>query len=940
MSGVRQLLVLLALSALTACNQKAQSGVSFAFERPERLEFVCFAPLAAPKQDEFVPLPSSCCRLFDSTSNTVVPPTTLAPECTRVGNDTLGTPVLHAVVTQSTRGEVAAVDLNKNLVLDSDRQIPGYTFLDTGGLPTAIVVPPTLPGVVQQPEGKPVVAGPAWTYVASAEQLQVRATPTCRFRSGTTCGPDLEPANVAVQNRPASISSYDDRLRVPLPVAPADMKLGPGPLGPDSALWVTLPERGLIARIDLAEVPVERGVNPDGTPGPFFTKPADAFTLVDSANGRVPKQPEWFSVPAAPSAAPLQPLSEAEYTAICGMGFEFRAAKRTLPLAPRAAGTTEVQPSELHFDKASGLLLVSDRVAPVIHVFATGEDGSLTALAALATGSPVRTFVLTPPVPAAAVDLTAVPLPVATVPPATKRYLYASDAQGRLAVFDFSSAGVGATPVLQPLLTPAPGLGFADRIETPQPIVALEVIDTTSESDYVCGQDVYTTLVADRDAKRAQVNAAAEADRPVLQRELDRLNGKIAIHDTAAPNYLRGVFVVAAAASGTVSIIDVHDLDASCRARRECCANDTCTGTPATPGPDGLTIARTPASREAVAIRRHAVRRSLAGSIEAAASNDAALRKATAPEAQCRPIAESFQQLGTLSACAPADPWTQLTQTWTVRYQGVLPDARTGGAAFRLLDDATDTLEVLAPVEFENCATGVEVGDLVAVIGRPQTAQRSSACPDPTPETAVLLEIVEARNDRLVVKPSQAYLDTSGRTADQVQNGLLECYPDLVGIEVRAKSFLVTSSANIYLHRVITDPADPEGGTCIEGPNKDPLLTSRLVEVVDPEDLTKPPVDVKDRTHLVFKNPYVEFTLADVPADTLPKSREVSVSVLEGSTALTVSSVVVSDGVSDALPATMRYVPGVGNLFVLDTAGQGLRRYTLRPFQTSGNPPR
>jgi hypothetical protein len=483
----------------------------------------------------------------------------------------------------------------------------------------------------------------------------------------------------------------------------------------------------------------------------------------------------------------------------------------------------------------------------------------------------VRTFVLTPPVPAAAVDLRLAPTPVALPSEPPKRYLYASDADGRLAVFEFSSAGVGAPPVLKPLLTPTPGLGFDDRIDTPRPITALEVIDTTHESDYVCGQDLHATLVADRDAKKVLVSAAAEADRPRLQRELDVLNGKLAIDDTAGPNYLRGVFVVAAAASGVISVIDVHDLDASCRARRECCAQEKCNPPPTPPDVvDDLTVARTPATREAVAIRRHAVRRSLAGSIEASTSQDQLLSNNA-----CEMSKETYEKLDTQPVCAPADPWTQLTQTWSVRYQRALPDSLTGGAAFKMLDDAADTLEVLAPVEFDNCAIGVEVGDLVAVMGRPQAAQRSANCPDPTTDSAVLLEIIDARKDRLVVKPWKKYLDDNNLKPDQVQKRVLECYPDLAGIEIRAQSFLVVSSpSNIYLHRIISDSEEK----CVKDPSKDPLLTSRLSEV--------------------------------------------------------------SDGVSDALPATMRYVTGVGNLFVLDTAGQGLRRYTLRPFQTSGQPPR
>jgi hypothetical protein len=119
-------------------------------------------------------------------------------------------------------------------------------------------------------------------------------------------------------------------------------------------------------------------------------------------------------------------------------------------------------------------------------------------------------------------------------------------------------------------------------------------------------------------------------------------------------------------------------------------------------------------------------------------------------------------------------------------------------------------------------------------------------------------------------------------------------------------------------------------GRCVVDETQDPLLTARLTDVVDV-------VDGVEVTRQVFKNPYLEFTLADPTANTpIPSSREVAVSVLQGSTGMQVSSVVVSDGVSDALPASLRYEAGLGNLFVVDSAGQGLRRYTLRPFQHDG----
>ena len=954
MSGFRRLLVCVLLACLLAatlagCNQKNTSGPSFAFERPEYLEFVCFAPLKPPKEKEYVALPAQCCRLYDPTSASVPVPTTAPPECQRVGNDEVGSPALHAVVTQSTRGEVASVDLSKGRVLDSDRQVPGYTFLDTGGLPAGVVVPFRLPRADEKkdpPARNPIQAGPAWTYVASAEQLQVRAIPTCRFRSGTTCGPDR--LNDDSPDAGTTTSSYEDRTRVQLTAAPASIELGPGETGPEQALWVSLPDLGTLARIDLAEVPI-RFVDypkPDGTPGTAdYAEPVDAFVL--DKNTRLPKDPLYFRVPAAPDAQWLKPVPEdGTYLAVCGLGFEFQPAGRNLQPAPKVdASTAQPQPTELHFDHFDDkddkreLLLVADRVLPVIHAFTVETNGTLTSLGGLPTGSPVRTFVLTPPVPVSAVDLAAVPLPPVSSPPVTvptKRYLYASDADGLVMVFEFTAAGGGARPELKPLLTPAPGTRFSDRIElsVSSPVVALEVMDTREESDYVCGQDTRDTLVNQRDIARAELAAALPAEKAAKQAEVYKYEGRLAIYDTAAPDYLRGVFVVAAAASGAISIIDVYDQDASCRARHQCCINDTCTGTPTTEGTtDNLTIARSSGSQQAVSIRRHAVRRRASGGIEASTSLDALLA-----DNACRPIAEPYQKLGKQPVCAPADPWTQLTQTWFTEYQKRLPNSQTTGAALHPARDVPDALELLLPVEFHACSTGVEVGDLVAVMGKANEEQRGPACPDPTTDTAILLEITQAFDDRLVVKPWPDYLLRNLVSADQVTQQLSHCYPDLIGVELRSKSFLVTSSLNVFLHRVITAP----DGRCVVDEMKDPLLTARLRDVIDPIDPNLPcdpnvPNDPNCVTRQVFKNPYVEFTLADPNANTpTPDSREVAVSVLQGSTGLQVSSVVVSDGVSDALPASLRYEPGLGNLFVVDSAGQGLRRFTVRPFQHDG----
>jgi hypothetical protein len=142
------------------------------------------------------------------------------------------------------------------------------------------------------------------------------------------------------------------------------------------------------------------------------------------------------------------------------------------------------------------------------------------------------------------------------------------------------------------------------------------------------------------------------------------------------------------------------------------------------------------------------------------------------------------------------------------------------------------------------------------------------------------------------------------------------CYPDNVGIELRAGGFLVLGTSGTYLHRGITGP----DGHCTLDPEKDPLLTSR-------------PASIGGEPPLVFKNPYVEFTMApELVANEEQALRNTSVQVRNGSAGLQVTSVGSSSS-TDALPAALRYDPQLGQLYLLDTASQGLRRYLLRPFE-------
>lgn len=910
------------LATVSGCNNNTGSAVSFAFNRPERLEFACLAPYPTTiadltKRGQYAVLPRACCTLYEASNYRLageaaepgVDPSApnpddpaAHPECTTANGDVVGSPVLHALVTQSTRGEVAAVDLVDSRVIDSDRQVPGYTFIDSGGLPSAIVVPPRQPRFTS-------LRGPEFVYVASAEEGVVRAIPTCRFRNGSSCGPDKLPANLN------DLAGYKARLRVDLRGTPEDMILGP-----DEALWITLPDSGLIARVELPVTPA------DGRPG-------DAFALSsDPATPGVVAQPKWFRVPAVGDATLGEPVTESsDYVATCGLGSKYQPTNFSLPLAPRATGSAgSAEPTRLYLDAETQLLFVADRNAPAIHVFKLGTDGALTALGAMPTGQPVREFVITPRVPATAIAGAALlqdTVPAEDASTESKRYLYAIDTLGTVGVYQFVANPAGGVPTLTPLLVPQPDLfttRYADRINLPVPAQTLAVIDTRTQSRYTCGQESV-------DALRERKRVLADLPKPLsaeLLREQARVDARIAVYDTADLDYLRGVFVAVASSSGVLSVIDVHDLDNLCRAQKFCCASDgqgagpngrpqSCTSE------DALNAPRSSDSLQSLAVRRHALRRRSAGPQTADVATSTLLQTQTCDASDPSAAVQTLAQV-----CTPADPWTTYTETWRVDFEGTLPDSQMQYASFEVVAD-TSKLALVAPADFNLCERGVEVGDLVAVVGTAPAALRAN-CPDPSVDAAPTFVIEQASTDRLLLTPRPV----DGESAEGLRQRMLDCYPDFVGVELRASNFLVLGSTiTSYLHRVTT-AAD---GSCVVNEALDPLLDSRMrqgqVSYRPPASAAEPNPAAQTIDTLVFHNPFVSFALAPADANVLPTTRETSLTVQRSNAAQQLNTVISGDQVTNALPSTLQYMPEVGYLFLLDTAGQGLRRYTLRPFE-------
>jgi hypothetical protein len=521
----------LSLLLALGCDSTPPPTPAFVFTRPELVAMACF-DLAweetrrfdkagkALFDDEFpIELPLACCASA-TPLNTMSP---FADELTedacyagrkdKSGRSVPGRPALHALVTQSTRGEVATVDLAQRAIVDGDKLIPGPTFVDVGGLPRAIVTPPHKPG---SPD-----VGPPFTYVASGEQQLLLAVKTCAFR---VIEKDCDPM----------------RDTKPLPGPPVDMVLA------DDALWLSLeasedgeaPSPPLLARVAL------------GGDGPFAGEPT------------------FFALPDAGAVVPDEPVAEdEEYLASCGLGYEAQvdAAERALPLAPLATASGPATPGRLRWDEDTKLLFVADKVQPVIRAFRVA-GGNLTLVGVLPTGAPIRDFVLTPAVPKVVGGIFAPPADKPSFGPDEVRYLYAiDDRDGSVLVQRLELEGglVRGTPLRLPAAR-----RYADRLGSDESMTALEIVDNrrlfgpSDEFSGVC--DAFEREGLSRED-------ALEAERRnATGKELDSINAELAVITRVGPGQMRGVFLVATTVRGSLDFFDIHDLDLFCRADLAC----------------------------------------------------------------------------------------------------------------------------------------------------------------------------------------------------------------------------------------------------------------------------------------------------------------------------------------------------------------------------------
>jgi len=599
---VGSLLVIALAAVLFACSQTPTSVPVRTFERAQRMDVAClrlYDPAPDPAANRFLPRepigrPQSECQPT---------PSTLEGESFDKQ--------LFAFVTQTTRGELAVVDLSAGRLVDQSRATPGINFIPVGALPT---------DVATTPDGKMV-------FVASAETNKpaIYGIPTRRIL-GDTAGFPRDPSPLTLGSWPVCALPQNPGAITVVPRKPSTAGgAGGGDAGAADAgaanaeipqqydLVVVLPgDRSNSAKIlTLDPRPFRRGGLPrvkgdpskvdyasdvsasDGdkatlnegavlepgslrncadfavsavelvgasvvpsafTPGPRWD---DGVKYVDGGVDLTCKRP----APAEGCGPPPCCGAAAAADAADEGGTEAGAGDSGAcePLGPKDAGSVPLQlgpldpPRLVAMARDGQVVYVADEGAPLIHVIDLSTPSAPRELPPF-----LATSLTDPSRPVRIKD-------VAVSPPTRdyKRFMYAVDAvDGSLLVYDVTDP---ITAQRTPLLRPHPELNPfqpADRVAFNSPVVA--VAFARHELPLAQLDGVRTPGSGAASGLLCNPNPRLEADKRSDLGYYYRADS-VDPGQGIGPRRLRGIFALATLASGQVITINVDDWDSPCR---------------------------------------------------------------------------------------------------------------------------------------------------------------------------------------------------------------------------------------------------------------------------------------------------------------------------------------------------------------------------------------
>lgn len=553
-------------AGLFACSQTPTSVPIRTFERAQKVDVICLQVFGddAPK-----PLPQESC----------------APVPPNVNGSKLDNQ-LFALVTQTSRGEVAVVDLSAGSLIDQSHGVPGVNFLPVGAIPTDIA---------STPDGR-------MAFVASAEpnKFAIYGIPGHRILGDAAGRRDPEGATTlaswpvcALPQRPGSLTVIPRRARAgAVPDVGASGAAGaasdlayelvavlPGDRTSSAKVVAIDPRpflRGSPRRLPDGRPADDDGPGPALSPGRLEPCPIlSAIELVGASAVPPTLRPgvAWedgvsyvdggvdlsCELPDKPTRCGLRPCKcrtavdggeDDAGATVDGGACELDAGglppERELDLGPLDA------PQPVAVARDDQMLYVADDGVPLIHVVDFSTPDAPRELPPFVVSSLVD--------PSRAVSIR----DIAISPPTRdyRRYLYAVDRkQGSIAVFDVTDP---VTADRSPLRRPHPELNPfqpPDRIAFAAPVVAVAF----ARHDFPLTRIKGATIPNAKTGLLCNPNPnldpqASPSDLGVYYRanSTDPIVG-------LGPGRLRGVFAFATLSNGQVVAIDVDDWDAPCR---------------------------------------------------------------------------------------------------------------------------------------------------------------------------------------------------------------------------------------------------------------------------------------------------------------------------------------------------------------------------------------
>lgn len=566
-SAILALAALALAAVLFACAQTPTSVPVRTFERAQRMDVVCLKVLD--------PL----------TGNPVVPEPRRQEECIPVPPNLNGGNLenqLYALVTQSSRGEIAVVNLSAGFLVDQRRATPGINFLPVGKLPTDIAVTPD--GVM------------AFVGASEPNKSAIYGLPTRRILGDTTGARPADP------DGPVTLASWPVCA---LPQKPGALTVVPRRRDPqalpDAGAAVDVADYELVAvlpgdQLSTAKIvtidprPFLRGANlepadagdsgaalPVLRPGSLDPCPiTSAIELVGQSAlpATVEPGPKWSDgVPYVDGGVNLacdRPRAGGcSRPACCGAdatldgGTDAEAGAQAADSGAGCTDETDAGGPALDIGVLDGprlvaaarddqILYVADADQPLVHVVDLSTPGApreLPPLVATSIANPTR----------------AVSIRELAVSPPTrdfKRYLYAVDREeGSILVYDITDPGSASREPMRRPHTELNPFQPEDRIAFSSPVVAVSF----ARHDYPLHQ---INGIPTPDAKTGVLcNPNPNLPSPDAPNEF----GSYYRANSGDPDYaldpkrLRGIFAFATLANGQVVAIDVDDWDAPCR---------------------------------------------------------------------------------------------------------------------------------------------------------------------------------------------------------------------------------------------------------------------------------------------------------------------------------------------------------------------------------------